>query len=270
MNNNPIGIFDSGIGGLSVTKEVLKLLPNENIIYYGDTKRAPYGVRPPKEIVQFSLEIAGFLIENKCKALVIACNTICCYAIDAIKQTFNIPVIEVINPSVREAVKSSKTGVGIFATNATIASGIHKERIQKQRPGLHVEGVACPLFVNIVELGFAHTGIAYEAAKEYFKPLKNKNIDSLILGCTHFPIMKDQIIKAVGNDILIIDPSLETAKDLHEALKESGLLNLSQKPTEHLFCCSGDEKSFKEFVNNIIGNSYNIRTENVQMPADIR
>lgn len=216
MDSRPIGVFDSGLGGLTVLRQIKSLLPSEDLIYLGDTARVPYGTRSKDTIIKFSEEDAKFLIKKDIKCLVIACNTSSAYAGNTLKRNLNLPVFDVITSAIRMAKSSSKEGkVGLIATRATVASGAYK----------NVVSVACPLFVPFIEEGET-SGKALElVAKKYLKQFSGTKIDTLILGCTHYPIIKKTIQKEVGRDIDLIDPGIELAKDLKIYLKKYKMLS---------------------------------------------
>lgn len=250
MDCRPIGIFDSGVGGLSVVKEVFKILSDEQIIYFGDTKRAPYGTRKKEQIVEFTNQMIEFLLKNNCKILVIACNTICIACLDNL--TMCTPIIEVITPSIIEACKANKE-VGILGTDFTIRSNKHKDLIKQINPNINLTGVACPLFVNLVEDGLANTDLAYNIAIDYCKAFADKNIEMLILGCTHFPLISDQIQKAIGYDVKLIDPAKGTALKLKTYLEHNDMLNDSGKKPNHKFYCTGDLDKFNKSIELFLG-----------------
>lgn len=254
MDCRPIGIFDSGVGGLSVVKEVFKILPDEQIIYFGDTKRAPYGTRTKEQILQFTNQIIEFLIKKNCKILVIACNTICIACLGEL--VVSIPVIEVITPSVVDASKANKE-VGIFGTDFTIKSNKHKDLIKQINPNINLTGVACPLFVSLIEEGFANTNLVYNVAIDYSKAFADKNIEMLILGCTHFPLISTQIQKAVGYNVKLIDPAKGTVLKLKTYLEYNNMLNELDKKPKHKFYCSGDLDKFNKSIELFLNCSYN-------------
>lgn len=223
MNNKPIGICDSGIGGLTVTKEIINSLPNENIIYLGDTARVPYGTRGNETITKFALELTRFLLEKDIKFLVVACNTISATCLDKVQKLSPVPVLGVIKPAVKRIVETTKSGkVGIIGTRATITSNIYEQEIHKINKKISKTSVPCPLFVPIAEEGLGNSNIAKPAAKHYLSKLKD--IDTLHLGCTHYPLLKNVIVKCIGTDVSIIDSALPTAEDLKRCLAQKGLL----------------------------------------------
>ena len=218
-----IGIFDSGIGGLTVLKEVRKILPEEEIFYFGDTARVPYGVKTKDLIVEYSMQITDFLLKKDIKALVIACNTATALALDELKSKYDIPVIGVIDAGVRTAISMTKNkNIGVIGTKATINSKKYKEKIEKESKEINVYQKACSLFVPMVEEGLVEGKVAEKIVKMYLDDF-TQDIDTLILGCTHYPLLKNTIEKLYP-DLYIADPAIETARDLKQILQEKNLL----------------------------------------------
>jgi len=219
--NNPIGIFDSGIGGLTVVKELIKSMPNENLVYFGDTARVPYGTRSVKLIKQYALEDAAFLEQFNIKILIIACNTASAVAVDLLKSALIIPVTGVIEPVVSAALNISRNKrIGVIGTTATINSQAYNIQIQKQQPDVQVYGQSCPLLVSLVEEGWIEDDITRMTIRKYLNPLLQKEIDTIILGCTHFPVIKDMIQEEAGPEITLIDSGQETAKVVKKMLED--------------------------------------------------
>ena len=222
--NNPIGIFDSGIGGLTVVKELIKILPNEDFVYFGDTARVPYGTRSVKLIKQYSLEDAAFLEQFDIKLLIIACNTASAVAVKLLKSSLTIPVTGVIEPVVSAAVQYSKNKrIGVIGTTATIRSNAYNIQIQDQQPGTEVFGQPCPLLVPLVEEGWVEDDVTRLTIRKYLKPLMENEIDTIILGCTHFPVLKNLIQDEVGPDVTLIDSGQETSKVVRKMLENMKL-----------------------------------------------
>ncbi len=218
-DNAPIGIFDSGIGGLTVVKEVVQLMPGEDIIYFGDTARVPYGPRPPLEITRFMNEILHFLLANKIKIAVVACNTMTTVAMESVKKRYSLDMVGV-NFGVQPAIKASRNcNIGVIATQATIASGMHGKAIKAYDPFVSVFPQACPKFVPLIEQGKLEGKEIEEAAWEYLQPLKEAQVDALILGCTHYPIIEPVIKRIMGANTVLVDPAKETAYDAYTLLK---------------------------------------------------
>ena len=226
MNNNPIGVFDSGIGGLTVVKEIINQLPNENIVYLGDTARVPYGTRGQEVIKKFALELTNFLLKKKVKILVVACNTISATCLDVIEYISTVPVLGVIQPAVDEVLKTTKSGIiGVIGTPATISTKVYEKKIKRKNPKVKVLMKACPLFVPIAEEGLTSDKATELIAKRYLLEFKGTNIDTLILGCTHYPLIKKVIQKVMGKKVNLIDSAKPTAKKLKMLLTEKNLLN---------------------------------------------
>jgi len=210
-----IGIFDSGIGGLTVLKEIVAKLPDENIIYLGDTARVPYGIRSAETVTRYSFQNTQFLLSQEIKMLVVACNTASAISLDAVKKEFPLPVIGVLEPGARAAVAVTKTRkVGVIGTEATISSGAYEKAIQRIAPDIEVHSLACPLFVQLAEEGWTDNDVAQLVAEKYLASLRGTGIDTLVLGCTHYPLLKVVISRAVGSKIILIDSATETAKEV--------------------------------------------------------
>lgn len=226
IDNRPIGIFDSGVGGLTVVKEVVKVMPNENIVYFGDTARVPYGSKSKETIYKFSCRIIRFLKEQNVKAIIIACNTVSSNCYEELKQQFpDIPIIEVLYSGVKSSIATTKNNkIGVIGTEGTIRSNKYEEEIKKIIPHAEVFSKACPLFVPLAEEGFTDNQVTIDIAKIYLEELNNK-IDCLILGCTHYPLLKDSIKKALEGDIKIVNPALETAKKMQRYLEKNNMQN---------------------------------------------
>ncbi|NOS84114.1 MAG: glutamate racemase [Ignavibacteria bacterium] len=247
--SRPIGVFDSGVGGLTVVKELNRLLPNEKIIYFGDTGRVPYGNKSKETIIHYSLQVAYFLMKKKIKMLVVACNTASSVSLPTLKRHFHIPIIGVIEPGARSAIETTlKNKIGVIGTLGTVRSNAYKKALKKIKGNVNVFQDPCPLFVHLAEDGWNKNKIAKMVADEYLKPLKDKNIDTLILGCTHYPLLKDVIQKSVGNKVVLIDSGKETAKEVKRILEKKRLAN-NHKMTEKnhsVFYVSDFPHKFKE------------------------
>ncbi len=229
MNNQPIGIFDSGIGGLTVLKELRKLLPNEDVIYFGDTARVPYGTKSKKTITKYAFQIADFLLRQNVKLIVVACNTVSSNSLNALKRAYKIPIIGVIEPGVELALSVSKNKrIGVIGTSATINSHKYKLLLNKKSPDVKVFEKACPLFVPLIESGFINSKITDLTVEYYLKDLKNKNIDTLILGCTHYPLLTSAIKKFMGN-INIINSGYAVALKVKNKLASRKIKSLHKK-----------------------------------------
>ncbi|MGD9403076.1 MAG: glutamate racemase [bacterium] len=220
----PIGMFDSGIGGLTVLKAIMEHMPDENIVYFGDTARLPYGTKSRETVTRFSEEITRFLMRRNIKLLVIACNTASAYALTRIRSMVDIPVIGVIEPGARAAAGTTRNKkVGVIGTRATIASGAYLEAIQRMDPAIKVFSTACPLFVPLVEEGWTGEDVTRQVARRYLEHLVGCRVDSLILGCTHYPLIKKVIGDVMGRGTSLIDSAEETAATVENVLKESGI-----------------------------------------------
>ncbi|OGL41527.1 MAG: glutamate racemase [Candidatus Schekmanbacteria bacterium RIFCSPHIGHO2_02_FULL_38_11] len=233
----PIGVFDSGIGGLTVLKQIMRLLPNENTIYLGDTARVPYGTKSQETVKKYSFQNIHFLLEKGVKLLVIACNTATAYSLDTARETFKIPIIGVIEPGAMAAVReSSIKRVGVIGTRGTIESSVYRKAIMSLNPEFSVFEKPCPLFVSLAEEGLIHDNITFMIADKYLASFKSKRIDTLVLGCTHYPLLKNIIQKSMGKSVNLIDSSIETAKVVKDILKKNTLENkVATKPYHRFF-----------------------------------
>ncbi len=235
MNKHPIGIFDSGIGGLTVVKAVRKILPKEDIVYLGDTARLPYGTKSTDAIIQFSIEDTQFLVDRGAKYIVIACYSSASVALEIIAKKFSVPVIGVIRPGVRKALQLTKTGrIGVIGTSLTIFSGAYEKAFKEMNIESEILGRACPLFVPLVEEGWLDHKVTALVAKEYLEPLKKDNVDTLLLGCTHYPLLTD-VIREIMGDINYVDASAEVGAELAQDLKDRGLDNSSGGGTTAIY-----------------------------------
>ena len=206
----PIGVFDSGVGGLTVAREISRQLPYENIVYFGDTARVPYGSKSQNTIIRFSEQIIRFLRTKQVKAIVIACNTASALALDAVKDEFDLPIIGVVIPGARAAVEATTNGkVGVVGTEATVQSGMYTKVIQGMNPKIEVIEKACPLFVPLVEEGFKEHIVTREIIEYYLESMRNTDIDAMILGCTHYPLLRSKIREYMGDKIQIVNPAYE-------------------------------------------------------------
>lgn len=254
MNRAPIGIFDSGIGGLTVARAIYERLPHESTIYFGDTARVPYGPKSPDTVRRYSLEILHWLLGQGVKAVVIACNTSTAHALEALQAESPVPVIGVIEPGARAAVSAMRRGpIGVIGTTGTIASNAYARAIQAVKAGATVEQRACPLFVPLVEEGWFEHPAAELIAREYLEPLKRANVDVLVLGCTHYPLLKPLLQRTMGPDIRLIDSGEETAAAVQGALHTTGLNAPAGATPAHRFVVSDDEARFRQVGSRFIG-----------------
>lgn len=244
MNKAPIGIFDSGMGGLTVLKEVMRVLPSESTIYLGDTARVPYGIRSAEAVIRYTHESMSFLLTKNIKMLVIACNTASAVSLEEIKKHCPVPVIGVIGPGARAAVKATRTGrIGVIGTEATIRSGSYVKAIGQISRNAKVVGLSCPLFVPLAEEGLVRGDIAELTARKYLSKLKGKDIDTLLLGCTHYPLLKPTIARVMGGGVRLIDSAIETAKEIQATLDASGdAARPGRAASRRYFVTDGPEK----------------------------
>jgi len=228
---HPIGIFDSGIGGLTVLKAIRERLPDENALYLGDTARVPYGIKSKETVTRFSFEIADYLVGQGIKMLVVACNTASAAALSSLREKLDLPVVGVLMPGAYAASRATKTGrIGVIGTEATISSGAYARLLKNIRPGTEVFAAACPLFVPLVEEGRLSGNITRLIVEDYLAPLKAKDVDTLVLGCTHYPLLKDVIAEVMGPGVSLIDSASETANEVERVLSKKGLLSGSGTP----------------------------------------
>lgn len=266
MRNNPIGVFDSGIGGLTVVREIVKLLPNESIIYIGDTARVPYGPRSKEVISKFSKELAEFLLKKKVKFLVVACNTISATSLPGIIEFSPVPVLGVIEPTVEKALKATKNKkIGVIGTTGTINSRAYNKIIASFDRDIKVTTVACPLFVPIAEEGLITHPATRLIAEGYLKDLKKKKIDTLILGCTHYPILKGVIQEILGSNVKVIDSAKPTAQRLKKLLEEKNLLSKSR--AKHYFYVTDAPAHVSEVAGRFFGKSIRGNFKKVSPPV---
>ena len=253
-NNNPIGVFDSGLGGLTVFKQVICELPHEDVIYFGDTARVPYGTKSKEAIIRFSIENVEELLRHHVKAVVIACNSSTSYALDILQKQFDIPIIGVIEPGVKKAVTATKNGrIGIIATMATVNSGKYQEQILAKNKSLKVFAQACPLFVPLVEEGWMNKAVTKDIAQEYLKPLQTKKIDTLILGCTHYPLLKPVLSRVMGREVHLIDSAKEVAIETRRVLSSKNLLREKKVKAKYDFLISDRPQAFKDIAQKFLG-----------------
>lgn len=247
MKENPIGIFDSGLGGLTVLKEIARLLPYESTVYLGDTARVPYGNKSKDTIVRYSFENARFLLRHHIKLLVIACNTASAFALEEIRSALPIPVIGVIEPGAKAATAATRTGrVGIIGTEGTIKSGAYCSAIKALAPDVKTFTQACPMFVPLAEEGWTDNSIAIDTAAMYLAPLKKFGIDTLVLGCTHYPLLKRTIAKVMGPGVKLIDSAEAAAQEVRRTLAENGIANgQNTAPSRRFYVTDSPERFLK-------------------------
>ncbi len=243
----PLGVFDSGIGGLTVVRELLSLLPDEELVYYGDVARLPYGNKSPEAVTRFSREIAAFLIGRGVKAIVVACNTASALALPALTAEFDVPIVGVIESGARAAVARTESGrIGVIATASTVRSGAYGRALRAHRPDLVITERACPLFVTLVEEGWTEHPVTRQVAHEYLAPLEEHASDTLILGCTHYPLLKPVIQAEMGAGVSLIDSGEETARTVFDLLAERGLRAPAGRKPGHAIYLSDLPVSFRQ------------------------
>lgn len=251
---NPIGFFDSGIGGLTVVRSVTRLMPNENIVYFGDTARVPYGSKSNDTVVEYSLQAANFLLRKNIKLLVVACNTASSVALKELRKFLTIPVVGMIEPGAKMALQESRSGViGVIGTRATINNKAYAHELKKLNPKVKIYEKACPLFVSLAEEGWLDHKVTELVAKEYLGEFHKKKIDSLILGCTHYPILHDVIQKVVGNNVKLIDSGTPAARLVEDYLNGRQLRNQSVHHGQSEFYVSDVPVKFREVAERFLG-----------------
>ena len=254
MTSAPIGIFDSGLGGLTVARAIYDRLPGESTVYFGDTARVPYGPKSPETVRRYSLEILRWLLDQGVKAVVVACNTSTAHALDALRAASPVPVIGVIEPGARAAVEAAGRGpVGVIGTAGTIASNAYAQAIHRLRPALAVEQRACPLLVPLVEEGWFEHPAAELIAAEYLEPLRRAGVDVLVLGCTHYPLLAPLLQRVMGEGVRLIDSGEATARVLEETLAAAGLAAPPGGPVRHRYAVSDDIARFSQVGSRFVG-----------------
>ena len=252
----PIGVFDSGVGGLTVAREIMRQIPNEKIIYFGDTARVPYGSKSKETVTRFSEQIVRFLRTFQVKTIVVACNTASAYALAELEYDVDIPVTGVLKPGAKAAMEATRNGrVGVIATEATIGSGMYNKYIEELNQDVTIYGKACPLFVPLIEEGLWEDPVTDEIARRYLSELIDIDIDTLILGCTHYPLIRSTLGRIAGDKVTLVNPAYETARELKEMLGDMNLLN-DEEPglgsNRYRFYVSDKAEKFVRFANSII------------------
>lgn len=267
----PIGVFDSGVGGLTVAHELMRQLPKEELIYVGDTLRCPYGSRPEEEVKQFTFELVQFLLNKNVKMIVIACNTATAFALDDLKEQLDIPIIGVIQPGARAAIKNTKNEqIGIIGTEGTVRSKAYPEALQQINQNLEVTSLACPMFVPMVEKGITEGEQAKLVVEETLRPLRNTtDIDTLVLGCTHYPLLEHVIQDVMGESVKIISSGEETARETSTILEVENLLYTGTRSPQHAFYTTGDLEVFQKISKSIfkktVKDLHNLKIERVTL-----
>ncbi len=251
----PIGVFDSGVGVLTVVRELIRQLPYEDIIYFGDIARVPYGIKSRETIIRFSIEDTLFLFKHGVKLICVACNTVSSVALPTIKSHFKVPMVGVIISGAKEAVYAAgNKKIGVIGTQGTIKSLAYEKEIKQLDSKIKVITLACPLFVPFVEEGWLKGKVVLEVARTYLKPLKNAGVDTVILGCTHYPVLKSIIKEVLGKDVALIDSARQVALEVKEILTTAGLLNKSRK-SRHKFYVSDNPEWFRSLAKRFLGQS---------------
>ena len=252
----PIGVFDSGVGGLTVAREIMRQIPQERIVYFGDTARVPYGSKSIDTLIRYTRQIIRFLKTRGVKAIVVACNTASAVALEAVRYELDIPIIGVVRPGAKVAVAATKNKkIGIIGTEATVNSGMYVKLIQQMEPEAQVIGKACPLFVPLVEEGWTKDSVTEEVARRYLADLQKSEIDTLILGCTHYPLLRHMVGDIMGQSVTLVNPAYETALELRGLLEKEGIANdgdhgAFDNPYEFFVSDAADK--FKIFANSIL------------------
>jgi len=256
LSKLPIGIFDSGLGGLTVMAEVMKTLPHENIIYFGDTAHVPYGSKSKEAVTEYSARIASFLLSKKVKLIVVACNTASAVAVAVLRKKFRVPIIEVILPGAKAAISASRSGrIGVIGTQGTIRSSSYSRAIKRLDNKARVFAKACPLFVPLVEEGWLDHKVTKIVAREYIEPLLKNNIDTLVLGCTHYPLIKKVIQAAAGKGIKLIDSAQVAALEVRGTLSGLGAANVSGRTGRYEYYVSDIPQKFTDVACRFLGRS---------------
>jgi glutamate racemase len=254
MENRSIGVFDSGVGGLTVMKQLLQTLPEEHFIYFGDTARIPYGGKSRETIIRYSIENAIFLVEQNIKMLVVACNTATAHALEKLQKIFNIPIIGVIEPNIEKAVRTTKNQhIAVLGTQGTIRSEVYQQNIKKFLPNATIFPIACPLFVHLVEEKFVHHPATLLIIQEYLRPLRHHPIDTVLLGCTHYPLLKQLIMKELGKHVSVIDSAPTCAEKVAELLNQLNLKRAYPNTQNHQYFVSDDPKKFQIIGEELLG-----------------
>lgn len=256
LREAPIGVFDSGVGGLTVVREIMRQIPNEKIVYFGDTARVPYGNKSKETVTRYSRQIVRFLQTKQVKAIVVACNTASAFALDEIEKEIDIPIIGVVRPGAKVAAEATRNGrVGVIGTAGTVGSNIYSTYIKQIKPNAEVTSKACPLFVPLVEEGLWQDPVTDEIAMRYLSELIDIGIDTLILGCTHYPLIRSTVGRIMGEHVTLVNPAYETARELKELLMEKGLFNPIPPQlgtNKYRFFVSDGADRFMQFANSII------------------
>lgn len=254
MNNKPIGIFDSGLGGLTVASQVMRLMPNESIVYLGDTARVPYGARSHETVVQYAMECVDFLQQHDVKMVIIACGTASATALETVQQVYDLPIVGVIIPGAEAAISATKNNqIGVTGTAGTIKTEAHKKAIQERLNKATVVEQACPLFVPLAEEGWGDSEIARLTAEQYLTSMKQSDVDTVILGCTHYPLLKKSIQTIMGDNVTLIDPAVNTAKEASQILSLLDMNAPEQQRAKYCYYVTDYSQRFKEIGSRFLG-----------------
>lgn len=253
-DRRPIGVFDSGVGGLTVVGELKRILPGERIIYFGDTARVPYGTKSKETVTRFSVENTEFLMKHDVKMVIVACNTASSLALEFLKRCFRVPIVGVIEPGARAAAKVTRNNrVGVIGTQATISSGSYGRAIRKVSPRIKLFAQSCPLFVPLVEEGWTGKAVTAEVASIYLSGLRKSGVDTLIMGCTHYPLLRGVIRRALGKRAALVDSAREVAAEARDILDAAGLLNTSARRPADTFYASDEPARFARIGRRFLG-----------------
>jgi len=267
VNDQPIGVFDSGIGGLTVVRELVRRLPHESLVYVGDTARVPYGTKSPETVRQYSAEILELLLARNVKMVVVACNTASAHALQMLRDMTPVPVEGVVDPGARAAVRATKTGrIGVIGTPGTVKSGAYERAIRALKPDAEVKSAACPLFVPLVEEGWLDHPATKLVVREYLEPMQRESIDTIVLGCTHYPLLKPLLAAELGGEIAIIDSAAETAAVVDTVLREKNLAAPAEAAGHVHYCVSDAVESFTRVGAAFLGDQVR-DVEHVQLGA---
>jgi glutamate racemase len=257
QSHQPIGMFDSGVGGLTVARAVIDVLPHEDVIYLGDTARCPYGPRPVEEVRRFALEIMDTLVREEVKLLVVACNAAASAALSEAQRRYDIPVLSVIEPGVRAAIAATRNGrIGVIGTEVTISSRSYDDAVRRTNSGVTLISQACPRFVEFVENGDSTSDELLRVAEEYLAPLLGSGVDTVILGCTHYPLLSGVIRYVLGDDVVLVSSAEVTADEVYVRLKGSALLNPSPEPGSHRFIATGGQAMLGDLAARLLGSAF--------------
>lgn len=270
-----IGIFDSGVGGLTVLKEIVKALPQEDTIYLGDTARVPYGTKSPETVTRYARQIAGFLVRRDIKLLVVACNTASAVSLEALEAELPIPVVGVIEPGARRAVAVTRSGrVGVIGTEGTIKSSAYTRAIKRLASEIEVLTQPCPIFVPLAEEGWTDNEVTRLTTIQYLQPLKDAGVDTLVLGCTHYPLLKKVIAEVMGPDVRLVDSAEETARTVADILAERNLLRPATEMGNHHYYVTDVPAGFikvgNRFLGGRLGDVYQVNLEDDERQAEAR